>query len=43
MARVPEAFAQNYARLSSIKAAYDPNNRFRRNQNIQPQKTAATW
>jgi FAD/FMN-containing dehydrogenase len=42
MARVPEAFAQNYARLSSIKADYDPNNRFRRNQNIQPQKTAAT-
>ena len=36
-ARVPEAYAQNYARLSSIKATYDPNNRFRRNQNIQPQ------
>jgi FAD/FMN-containing dehydrogenase len=40
-ARVPEAYAQNYARLSAIKAAYDPFNRFRRNQNIQPQTQAA--
>ena len=39
-ARVPEAYAQNYARLSSIKGTYDPNNRFRRNQNIQPQTKA---
>jgi FAD/FMN-containing dehydrogenase len=36
-ARVPEAYAQNYARLSAIKGTYDPHNRFRRNQNIQPQ------
>jgi FAD/FMN-containing dehydrogenase len=42
MARVPEAYADNYARLSSVKAAYDPDNRFRRNQNIQSQKIAAT-
>jgi FAD/FMN-containing dehydrogenase len=42
LAHVPEAYAENYARLSSVKAAYDPDNRFRRNQNIQPQKTAAT-
>ena len=37
-ARVPEAYGRNYARLSAIKAAYDPDNRFRRNQNIQPQR-----
>jgi FAD/FMN-containing dehydrogenase len=41
-ARVPEAYAQNYARLSAVKAAYDPGNRFRRNQNIQSQKKAAS-
>ena len=40
-ARVPEAYAQNYARVSAIKAVYDPSNRFRRNQNIQPQTQAA--
>ena len=36
-ARVPEAYGANYTRLCAIKAAYDPDNRFRRNQNIQPQ------
>jgi FAD/FMN-containing dehydrogenase len=41
VARVPEAYTLNYARLSSIKATYDPSNRFRRNHNIQPQAKAA--
>jgi FAD/FMN-containing dehydrogenase len=36
-ARVPEAYAQNYARLCAVKATYDSDNRFRRNQNIKPQ------
>jgi FAD/FMN-containing dehydrogenase len=40
-ARIPEAYAQNYARLTMLKAAYDPDNRFRRNQNIQPRLQAA--
>jgi FAD/FMN-containing dehydrogenase len=41
MARVPEAYANNYDRLSFVKRAYDPDNRFRRNQNIQPHTLAA--
>lgn len=40
-ARVSEAYAQNLARLSSVKAIYDPGNRFRRNQNIQPHTKAS--
>jgi FAD/FMN-containing dehydrogenase len=32
--RVAEAYAGNYPRLAQVKAAYDPANRFRRNQNI---------
>ncbi len=40
-ARVPEAYGANYGRLCAVKAAWDPGNRFRRNQNIQPQTQAA--
>jgi FAD/FMN-containing dehydrogenase len=40
-ARVPDAYAQNYERLRSVKAVYDPDNRFRRNQNICPRSTDA--
>jgi hypothetical protein len=35
-AAVRASFGDNHARLSRIKAAYDPDNRFRLNQNIQP-------
>jgi FAD/FMN-containing dehydrogenase len=35
-ARVREAFGANYDRLRKVKTAYDPTNRFRRNQNIPP-------
>jgi FAD/FMN-containing dehydrogenase len=40
-ARVPEAYGRNYTRLSEVKAAYDPDNRFRRNQNILPRPQVA--
>lgn len=36
VSRVPEAYGANYARLSTVKAIYDPQNRFRCNNNIQP-------
>ena len=35
--RVPEAYAQNYTRLSAVGHAYDPDNRFRLTQSVQPQ------
>ena len=35
--RVRASYRENYERLASIKAEYDPNNVFRVNQNIQPQ------
>jgi FAD/FMN-containing dehydrogenase len=35
--RIPQAYGPNYKRLCDVKAKYDPENRFRRNQNIGSQ------
>jgi FAD/FMN-containing dehydrogenase len=34
--RVQASYGDNYARLASVKAKFDPNNLFRVNQNIKP-------
>ena len=34
--RVQATYGDNYARLTQVKAAYDPTNLFRVNQNIKP-------
>jgi len=40
-ARVVEAYGSNYRRLAEVKAKYDPENRFRRNQNVLPARSIA--
>jgi len=40
--RTSDAYGANYARLAQIKAAYDPDNLFRTNQNIWPAAIATT-
>jgi FAD/FMN-containing dehydrogenase len=39
--RVVEAYGTHYRRLADVKAKYDPDNRFRRNQNIVPARSVA--
>ena len=37
--RVPEAYQERWDRMVMVKSHYDPNNFFRLNQNVPPQKT----
>jgi hypothetical protein len=37
--RVPEAYRERWDRLVDVKTHYDPNNFFRLNQNVRPQKS----
>jgi len=39
--RVAEAYGANFPRLCAVKAVYDANNRFQRNQNLRPKTQAA--
>src|SRR5947199_2592928 len=39
---MPEAYQERWERLVAIKSHYDPDNLFRLNQNIRPQKRSAT-
>jgi hypothetical protein len=36
IAREPEAYGSNFARLADVKARFDAENRCRRNQDVQP-------
>ena len=39
--RVPEAYHERWERMVRVKSHYDPDNFFRLNQNVLPQKVAA--
>jgi hypothetical protein len=38
--RVPEAYHERWDRIVAVKSQYDPDNFFRLNQNIPPQRLA---